>query len=510
MTTRELDAKRNIYFPLICQIITIICGLITPRCLLLAFGSELNGAVSSIGTFLGYMYILEGGIGGVARAALYKPIAENDKTKVGEILYELKQFYQRFAVFFVFYVLVLAVSFKSISHTDAIDATTSFVLVLVVSFSTFVQYFIGVSNTILILAEQKLYVISIVSVFGALFNTICILILTKVGCGLIVVRLVSSFVYSLKPIVLFVYVRKYLKIVPVKSKENLLKDKWVGLGQHLANFLHNNTDIVVLTVFGNLKMVAVYGVYYLVTSSIQSVASSFFGGIEALFGNMYAKEENELLNQTFDLYETMVSVISTILFGITAVMIIPFIKLYTNGIQDANYIVPTFSVLLVAASWLYCLRVPYHDMVIAAGHFKPTNAASYGEAIINIIISVLFVMRFGLVGVAAGTVAAVSYRAVFYVFYLSKHIINRSVWKFVKHMSVNLASVIAVFLIGQMVIKWIGCIDYFNWILCSVIVGIITVIVCISLNYLFFPQDCKALFSKANFSKRLQQDSKSL
>ena len=42
------------------QIITIITGFIIPRLILSTFGSEVNGLVSSLNQFLGYISILEG------------------------------------------------------------------------------------------------------------------------------------------------------------------------------------------------------------------------------------------------------------------------------------------------------------------------------------------------------------------------------------------------------------------------------------------------------------------
>ena len=41
-----------------------------------AYGSDVNGLVSSITQFLGYIALVEGGVGGVIRAALYKPLAK--------------------------------------------------------------------------------------------------------------------------------------------------------------------------------------------------------------------------------------------------------------------------------------------------------------------------------------------------------------------------------------------------------------------------------------------------
>ena len=486
-------AKRNIYVSLICQLITIICGLITPRFLLMAFGSEANGACSSISTFLGYIILLEGGIGGVARAALYKPLAENDELKISEIMTEIKGFFRRVGFVFFFYVLILACSFKSISHTEALDWSTSFLLVIVISASTFVQYFIGISNAVLLNASQRQYITYAINVAGTILNTIAVVVLTTHGCSLIVVKMVSSFVYALKPVALWLYVKNHFNLRQVKGTGNALKDKWTGLGQHIAFFLHSHTDIVVLTLFGNLMAVSVYSVYYMITNSVQSIATSFSTGMEAVFGDMYARKEMDALQRTFGLYETLISIISVILFGTTLVMIIPFVNLYTRNITDTNYVQPLFSILLTCACIIYCLRSPYHNMVIAAGHFKQTRAAAYGEALINIVSSIILVVRFGLVGVAIGTVLATLYRFIYYTVYLSRHVINRSIKLCAKREFINTITLIVIYIIGGRIVGFFSIANFVSWIGVGILVTLWSATITIVVNTLFYRQDCISL-----------------
>ena len=493
---REKNAKRNIYVSLICQLITMICGLITPRLLLGAFGSEANGAATSISTFLGYIILLEGGIGGVARAALYKPLAENDEQKISEIMTEIKRFFRRVGYVFFIYVVILACTYKSISHTEVLVWWSSFLLVLIISGSTFAQYFIGISNAVLLNASQKLYVTNTVSVIGTILNTIMVAILTSYGCSLLVVKLVSSIVFALKPIALWLYVKKNYNIKSIKGRGIALKDKWTGLGQHIAFFLHSHTDVVVLTLFGDLLSVSVYSVYYMITNSVQSIVTSFSTGMEAVFGDMYAKKEMETLNRTFSMYETLISIISIIMFGSTMVLIIPFVRLYTKNITDTNYIQLLFGILLTTAALIHCLRSPYHSMVIAAGHFRQTKAAAYGEAIINIMSSIILVVKYGLVGVAIGTVLATLFRFIFYAVYLSKNIIKRNVFLCLIREMVNIGAIISIYLIGKSVTSFFLIDSFFVWICVGVLVVVCAAAITGLFNLVFYKQDCVLLKGK--------------
>ena len=77
-------------------------------------------------------------------------------------------------------------------------------------------------------------------------------------------------------------------------------------------------------------------------------------------------------------------------------------------------------------------------MVSAAGHYKETKAGAIGEDAINLGLSLLLVKPLGLVGVALGTVVAMSFRTLYNVWYLSKNILHRSVWSFVLKLACNL------------------------------------------------------------------------
>lgn len=488
---RATKAKKNIVVSFGCQIVTLICGFVVPKLMLDSFGSEVYGATSSIAQFLAYITLLEGGIGGVARAVLYKPLAENDLHTISAIMEEIKRFFRVIAYIFLAYVLCLACGFKSIAHVERLDWISTFLLVVVISISTFGQYFIGISNSILLQAAQKSYVTNLINIVGTVVNTICIVVLVWFRCNIIVVKLVSSAVFFMKPVALWLYVKRCYKFVDVpKTEKRHLTQKWSGLGQHVAFFLHSNTDVVVLTCFADLKMVAVYSVYHMVTANIQNLASSFVAGMEALFGDMLAKNEQEQLHKTFGLYETIISAMSLLLFATTAVLIGPFVRIYTAGITDANYDAPVFAILLILSSVLFCLRMPYHSMVIAAGHFKQTSVAAYGEAAINVGLSILLVWRFGLIGVAIGTITATAFRFVYYVIYLSRKIFCRRISLFVKRTLVNAITFLLIWTLGGLAISLIAINDYATWALCGVLVAAIAGVVIVLMNLLFNRDEC--------------------
>lgn len=495
---REKRAQLNIVTSLAFQIVSIICGLILPQLMINTFGSEAYGATASVAQFLAYITLLEGGVSGVARSALYKPLANKDEKTINKIMMEIQLFFRIIAYVFAAYVLVLACSFKFISGSSCLDWLTSFLLVIVISISTFGQYFIGISNTILLNAAQRGYTTQIVSLCATVLNTLLSIFLVKRGCSLIVMKLVSSCVFTLRPVTLWLIVRKNFRFLkPQKDSEVYLKQKWTGMGQHLAYFLHSNTDVAVLTIFVNLTTVAVYSVYSMVVSHMQSLTASFTSGMEAIFGEMLAKDEQKQLHKTFDYYETFISIIAIILFATTAALIMPFVELYTAGVRDANYKEPIFAILLILSSLVYCLRTPYHAMVIAAGHFKQTRMAAYGEAVINVLVSVVLVNCLGLMGVALGTLMATGFRFAYYAVYLSKYIFRRKLCLFLKRIMVNIVAFLGSALTGTAIVSVFTITNYLEWAFCGITVFVAIAVIVLAVNILAYKETVWQILKRA-------------
>ena len=497
INVRSKRAMLNIIVSLLCQAFTLVCGLIVPKLLINNFGSEAYGATASIAQFLAYISLLEGGVGGVARAALYKPLAEGDKRTISKIVSEIKRFFRVIAYIFIIYVLVLACSFKSLSHIECFDWTGSFLLVIAISISTVAQYFIGISYATLIQASQRTYITDIINISTMILNTFLVVCLVNFGVSIIIVKFVSSFIYVLRPISMYIYVKYKFKLPKDNCHEsNYLKQKWEGLGQHIAYFLYSNTDIAVLTVLANLKIVSVYSVYYMVVTQVDNIVASFSSGMEALFGDMLAKKELNKLNNVFNYYETLISVIALILFSVTALLIVPFVSLYIKDISDVNYIQPVFAYVLIIAYLVTALRRPYHNMVIAAGHFKQTQIAAYGEAIINVIFSVLLVSKFGLVGVAVGTLVATFFRLFFYVIYLSSHICFRGVELFIKRMITNIIIFSLISMVGLLFCRTWDFSNYLMWAVAGLVLTIFAFLITIGVYWIVYKYDISFMFNK--------------
>ena len=396
-----------------------------------------------------------------------------------------ENFFRKIALIFVGYMFILAGLFPVLVDRS-FDWIFTASLVVIIGISTFAQYYFGMTYTVLIHADQKQYVASFLQIFTIILNAVLVVIFAHFGASIHWLKLGTAAVYVLRPIILNIYVRQKYKLdKSVKSDKEAIKQRWDGLGHHIAYFVNLNADVVILTLVSkfssafSIAEVSVYTVYHAVVYGIVNITSSFSTGMEAGFGNMIAKGEHENLNKKFGLYEFIYYTVVTVMFTCAGILILPFVKVYTSGISDVNYIRPAFAYIIVLAYAVYAIRSPYNTLTLAAGHYKQTRNGAFVEAAINVVVSVICVFTWGIVGVAIGTLAAMTFRTVQYAWYLSKNILNRSFSVFLKRVFVAVAiaatSVVIVSLLPKLDVN-----SYLTWILYALesatVVAVITAV----------------------------------
>lgn len=438
--------KLNICVSVLHQILTAACGLIIARLILQSFGSENNGLMQSVSQILGYTVLLEGGIGGVMRAALYKPLADNDSKQVTDIFQSGKSFFGKISLIFILFVFVLGCCLKLAIHTE-FDWLYVFVMVLILGANTYFGYYAAISHKLLLMADQKLYVIQLVQIISTGVNLVLCFVSIHFGAGIHVVKLLTAVTAMLGPIFFCGYVRKHYSIAP-KSQRNAYKlpQQRDGVIHHLAYFVHRNTDVVLLSLLSSLENVSIYAVYHTVISVLEQLFSSISSGIAGKIGALYARKETDKLNETIDIYEACNTALTFSVGVVCCRLILPFVSIYTTGVHDANYYRPLFAVLLICGSMVNCIMLPYSVTISAAGHYKETKPGAIGEVSINLLVSLILVRRFSLIGVAIGTLAAMIFRLLYNVNYLSGAILKRPVYKCMKCFLPNI--VLSTFLVA--------------------------------------------------------------
>ena len=491
---RSKKLANNTISSLILQITTIICGFILPRLILGHFGSEINGLVNSITQFLSIIAFLDLGVGAVFQSSLYRPLAENDNDSLSKIFVSGQKFFTRLAEILVGYVIVLICIYPFISNQNFGFVFTA-TLIAAMSISSFAQYYFGMANGLFLAADQRGYISYNVQIITLIINTIACYVLIKAGASIHIVKLATSCIYLARPLVLKIYVDKHYQIdKKITFDGEPIKQKWNGLAQHITSVVLESTDTIVLTVFSTLSNVSIYSVYYLVIAGIKQLFTATTNGVQALIGELYAKDDNNELNRVFAWTEWIIHTATTFIFGCTAVLIVPFVLVYTRGITDADYNQPAFSLLIVFAYAAYCYRLPYHIVIKAGVHYKQTQRCYIIASIVNIVISILTVHWFGLIGVAVGTLVAMAYQTVWMAWYDSKNIIHWPFRYFLKQIGVDIITFFCGFFASQIIS--ISSYTYISWVVMATKVVLIWSAITLIINIVFYKSVMSKVFRR--------------
>ena len=437
--------KLNFIFGILAQVITLGIGIIIPKLFISSFGSEVNGYINSINQIITYIALLEAGVGAASIQALYAPIGNNQKDKINGILAATNKFYTRTAV--IYLGIVLGLSFV---YPLLIKSTLSYPLMVIIFMITggsgVVPYFCQAKYKIFLTVDGKGYVVTILTTLYQVVLSFGKALLLLAGFNVITVQSLYLILNIVQAIAFTIYIKKKYNWVNLKVKPDvqaISKSKSVIIHQ-ISGLIFNNTDVLILTFFCDLKTVSVYALYKTFISIIGTLVNHFSNSISFRLGQLFDHRDRFL--KLFDAYETFHIALTFGLCTIAYLFFMPFLTLYTEG-MDANYLLTYMPLLVVVIEILTYSRIPSQNVINYAGHFKETQWRSLAESIINLGLSLIMVNIFGIYGVLIGTVVALLYRVNDIIIYSNKTILKRSPLPAYRTWLVNIAFSVGVALL---------------------------------------------------------------
>ena len=454
---REKKAIYNIVSNIIVQILVAVSGFIIPKFVPSAVGSATNGMVNSIGQFLAYAGLIEMGIGNAAIAALYKPIAQKDVNGISIILSSAGKKYLLSGGIYTFIIAGLAFVYP-LCIKGQLDYWFVFSMVIVIAGVNVIDYFMIGKYKVLLIADQKNYIINFIKSIATIVLTVISCFMLVSGNSLIAVKFIAILTHLGEAILIKIYVKYNY------SGVNYFTRSYVKLDQQKNALIHQlcavityNTDLILLTLIfsGNsLKEVSVYSIYALVFHAISQGMSCFTTGMEAIFGNMAAKKEIKKLQTTFQIYKTGFAFITFLLYTCFFCLIIPFVRCYTRGVTDVNYIRLEVGILFGINGLLANLKA---------------------ESALNIIVSLVLIRPFGIAGVLIGTMLSHLITCIGIPWYVEKNILKNNFFKVLMYAIVNIVVMIILAFLEVNVLYTIN--NWQTWMMGAILIFVFNAII---------------------------------
>lgn len=496
MRTRQ--ALKNMITSLMLQVVLAVSGIIVPRFFTALYGSPVNGLVSSISQFITYMGLVEAGIGAAGTVALYGPVARNETNEINGIVSAARTFYLRSGMIFVGLVAALVACYPFVVKNEIQDVQFIRIMILVLSFNGIVDYFYLGKYRVLLLADQRGYVISIAQMVGTVAMMVVSILLMELGASALLVKGVTAVVYLLRSMAVAVYVKRHYPLISFheKPKMSAFSQRWAALLHQVVGMIVNNAAVVLMTLFirtNALVEISVYSVYNMIGYSLVSLMNAISNGLGSGFGQVISQNEKEVLNKSYSSYEFLFFMVIFIAYACMLVLLHPFIKLYSADFADAQvYARWSLVILFSLAGLLQCIRLPGLTIICAAGHYKQTQGRAILEAAINLVASLSLIGSLGLPGVMIGVCLSYLYRTTDVIIYTAKHFVHGSLGRTFKRLVSNGVVFAAVVWLGfrfipQQMSGWVAWFGY------AVVYGVGVCITFAVVNLALNPKEGKAL-----------------
>lgn len=426
---RTKNSIQNSLIAIISNVLIMIFGFILQTIFVKTLGEEYLGINGLFNNIISMLAIVELGIGPAIVSNLYKPLADNNISKIKSLLNYYKKSYNIIGILVIIIGLLIMPFLNYFVNTTLVFNNFGglyfifFLFVIDASFSYFYAY-----KRSLIQADQKNRIINLTHLICyALMIILQILILLKIK-NYILFLIIKIIFRLLENIILSIIVNKNYAYLKDKS-DNLSKEdksnifqKIKGLIYHkISSYLVLGTDNIIISKYLGVGIVGMYSNYYLIINSLYSLITQLFSAITASVGNLVASASKE---KCYDTYKKIMFA-NFWIYGFSATAIFCMMEPFVTIWLGKEFLFKTeVLAILVINFYMLGMRSSIGVFKDAVGIFYEDRFIPILESIINIIVSLILVKYFGVFGVFLGTFIS----SLIVVFYSLPHFVFKKVF----------------------------------------------------------------------------------
>lgn len=443
--SRTAKSLKNSAVALALYFVQLVLQFFSRKVFLDRLGAEVLGLNTTATNLLQFLNLAELGIGAAIACTLYKPLFDDDREKINEIVSLQGWMYRRIATVVIAGSVVLMAFFPWIFAKMELPLWYAYASFGVLLFSALLGYFVNYKQ-VLLSADQKEYKIQYS------YKTV---MLVKLACQIAAIHyfddgylwwlvLEALFAVGAAAALTRVVRRTYPYLRTELSRGRELRRKYpdvtVKIKQlffhKIGGFALTQTSPVIIYAYASLTLVALYGNYMLIIMGIVVLMGAVFNSINAGVGNLVAEGDRSRILSVFEeLFSLRFLIATALCFGVYT-LTPAFVTLWVGS----EYLLDDMSLaLMVATLYINLTRSTVDAYINAYGLFRDVWAPIV-EAAINIGLSVLFGYFWGLHGILAGVLVSLLLVILmwkpYFLFRCGLHErVGRYVWMYVKHLA---------------------------------------------------------------------------
>lgn len=407
--SRTQKSIRNAKVALFFSMLTFALGFFSRKILMDALGADILGLYTTASNLCGFLNLAELGITSAVAFSLYKPIFDNDRQAITEIVSIQGWLFRYVGIAMTVGAVIMMSLFPVFFNEEKTNLPLwhSFATFGVIFLSQVLGYFFCYQQTLLS-ADQQEYKITYCFQGGRVLK----IVLQIVGIGIfhlnyaywLIIELVCGILTQAG---LYYAIHKHYSWLNTNLNEGkqLLKKHYIIITKikqlifhQIASFVLQNTSPLILYAFASLTLVAIYGNYMSIIINIGILTKSCFNNIHSSIGNLVAENNQEKTISFFNSYKALRYWLASLFCFCLYNLATPFMALWfgTENVLDDIALL-----LLVATTFINCSR--NCDAFLSAHGLFSDIWAPMTEATLNIGLSILLGYYWGLHGILLGT-----------------------------------------------------------------------------------------------------------
>lgn len=480
---RSEKVLKSSIWQLIYQVTIMLLGFFVPRFVILTYGSEINGLQSTIVQMLNIIALMNAGAITASVFELYKPFADNDIESIKETLSNsVKYFlYVGFAFFFIMVILAFVVSGTLDYSLEQYEIIIAF---FILGLKSTIDIMFTSKYRIVFAADQKQHLTSI----GMLIENVVyyillfVVLLTKQYFLFMYVSLLAGCL--VKQVFFELCYKKYYKNIKIDYKKKYKRPSNANYAMinEISHTVVTSSIMIIIPYLHGLPSASVYSVYALVNTALVVFSNVLMNSFSPSFGNMIALGDKNGASKIFRNFHCLFSLMNSILYSCAAFLIMSFVKIYTKGSSDVDYISNSLGMIICFYGLINTYRIPFNILVSTNGLFKETWKQPPISAVLSIVVSFLL-GRIDFSLVLLGPLLFYLSNFIYQFYYMKSHNIEKGIDKVLTENTISLFLVSLAMFISRILNLHFESI--FLWIIFAGISFIICFIIAVLLFMLF-------------------------
>lgn len=406
--SRTEKGLKNSKVALIFYVVEMALGFVSRTVFIRFIGADVLGLNTTANNLLQFLNLAELGIGVAVAFSLYKPLADDDRKAISEIVSIQGWLYRRIAVIVGVGALALMAFFPLFFKKMELPLWYAYASFGVLLYTALLTYFFNYKQVILTASQQEYkiaYSYKSVMLLRNLAQILAIAFLPHGYVWWLVLQVVFSTIATINLHRMVSRTFPYLDNVSAKVDKALRRKYAIIITKIKQLFFHkvagyvlSQTSPLIIYAYANLTLVAIYGNYMLIVLGITMLMQSVFNGVAAGVGDLIAHGDKERIMSVFKEIFTSRFLIATTFCYCLYILADQFVNLWIGP----GYLLPTSTLLvIIAIMYMQLMRTVVDNFIQGYGMFADIWAP-ITEAIINVSLSILLGYFFGITGILSG------------------------------------------------------------------------------------------------------------